>query len=197
MSTYVAPPDEWDCSILLSNINKNGTPYVETFELPLDGEIEYWGQSYRAEKALYAAVKANWAGENIVVHVEIAGDFTLPCSRCLEETGLAIKGNMRYLFTLRRPKGDDERKRRRDEEDEPDGIPGEDVGVIGIEVFQSELDLASCIWETMILNLPEGALCREDCRGLCPVCGCDRNAVECGCSLDVTDPRLEALRGLQ
>ena len=32
----------------------------------------------------------------------------------------------------------------------------------------------------LVLELPSKMLCREDCRGLCPVCGADRNEVDCG-----------------
>jgi uncharacterized protein len=43
-------------------------------------------------------------------------------------------------------------------------------------------------------------LCRADCRGLCPVCGGNKNVTECRCETRGTDPRLaplEALRRLQ
>ena len=33
----------------------------------------------------------------------------------------------------------------------------------------------------VIPELPSRFLCREDCKGLCPVCGCDRNVTQCGC----------------
>ena len=45
-----------------------------------------------------------------------------------------------------------------------------------------------------MLSLPEGVLCSEGCRGLCPVCGKNLNDGDCGCGNDDTDPRLEALR---
>jgi uncharacterized protein len=61
-----------------------------------------------------------------------------------------------------------------------------DVG----ELLRSETDLA----------LPMKPLCRPDCRGLCPVCGANKNVTECRCETRGTDPRLaplEALRRLQ
>ncbi|HEV8596474.1 MAG TPA: DUF177 domain-containing protein, partial [Candidatus Dormibacteraeota bacterium] len=39
-------------------------------------------------------------------------------------------------------------------------------------------------------------LCREDCRGLCPVCGGNRNLVTCACPERAADPRLAALKDL-
>ncbi len=39
--------------------------------------------------------------------------------------------------------------------------------------------------------------CKEDCKGLCAVCGEDRNLHECGHKLEFGDPRLAALKSLK
>ena len=38
-----------------------------------------------------------------------------------------------------------------------------------------------------LLELPTKILCKEDCKGLCPVCGCNRNETDCGCMKDQTE----------
>ena len=58
------------------------------------------------------------------------------------------------------------------------------------------LDLDELATSDIALELPGKVLCREDCKGLCPVCGCDRNVRDCGCSQKRIDPRLEALSKL-
>lgn len=45
----------------------------------------------------------------------------------------------------------------------------------------------------ILLELPTKFLCRDDCKGLCPACGRDRNQADCGCRTTGVDPRLEAL----
>lgn len=45
----------------------------------------------------------------------------------------------------------------------------------------SEIDLSGYLREVVTLGLPAQPLCREDCRGLCPRCGADRNRDECSC----------------
>ena len=45
----------------------------------------------------------------------------------------------------------------------------------------------------VIPELPSRSLCREDCKGLCPICGCDRNVTPCQCRQEEGDPRLAAL----
>jgi uncharacterized protein len=179
-------PCELSCGIFLSDIHKSGEPYKTAAELTLGGAVDYWGQSYVPEGPVRVNITANYARSDIAVRIELTCDFLVPCSRCLDETRLAISGDMRYLFTMRHcPREGDECAG----EDE-DGF----IDAIEIDKFQSELDLSPYIWETIILSLPEKVLCREDCGGLCPVCGCRKNARDCGCAADETDPRLEALK---
>ena len=67
-----------------------------------------------------------------------------------------------------------------------DALPLSEVG---------DIDLSTAIiCETVIAAQPTANYCREDCRGLCPVCGKNLNDGECGCEREVIDPRLEALR---
>ena len=55
------------------------------------------------------------------------------------------------------------------------------------------IDLRPVIREQWLLGAPEYALCREECRGICPRCGADLNAGSCGCALE-TDSRWDAVR---
>jgi uncharacterized protein len=60
-----------------------------------------------------------------------------------------------------------------------------------------EIDLTPFIREQMLLALPTRPLCSDDCRGLCPRCGANRNERDCGCREDMFDPRLSVLRSLK
>jgi uncharacterized protein len=60
-------------------------------------------------------------------------------------------------------------------------------------VARTVVDLTDGLREDILLALPQALLCREDCRGLCPLCGGNRNEADCGCresgpSLDEGDP---------
>jgi uncharacterized protein len=57
-----------------------------------------------------------------------------------------------------------------------------------------EINPAALAWEEFSLALPVKPLCRENCLGLCPVCGRNRNLESCACGTDGTDPRLSILR---
>ena len=61
----------------------------------------------------------------------------------------------------------------------------------------TEVDLAPAVREQILLALPMSALCSEECRGLCQVCGQDLNEKECDCDRHVPDPRWAALRSIK
>ena len=56
------------------------------------------------------------------------------------------------------------------------------------------IDLGPLVREYLILEIPISSICKPDCKGLCPVCGENRNLVECHHELDEIDPRLANLK---
>ncbi len=58
------------------------------------------------------------------------------------------------------------------------------------------LDISESIRAALIFQEPMQPLCREDCKGLCPHCGTDRNQTDCDCEKQRIDPRLASLKRL-
>ena len=56
------------------------------------------------------------------------------------------------------------------------------------------VDLTELLRESLLLAEPLRVLCKEDCKGICPVCGADRNVHPCDCDTRSIDPRLSALK---
>jgi uncharacterized protein len=100
------------------------------------------------------------------------------CRRCLAETTVPVSDDVQLIFAQ---SGEDE---------------AEEDDVVVIPASERELDLRPAMREEWLLAVPAFALCREDCRGLCPSCGADRNTGDCTC-LPTTDPRWDALRNLR
>jgi uncharacterized protein len=44
-----------------------------------------------------------------------------------------------------------------------------------------EIDLDPYVYEEVMLNMPMRPLCREECKGICPTCGKNRNTEPCDC----------------
>lgn len=84
---------------------------------------------------------------------------------------------------------------------EPETGPGEaEVGEDDAEILFAPggtVDLREIALEQVHLNLPLKPVCREDCKGLCPVCGNNRNQNPCACQVDAPDPRLAPLLDLK
>ena len=73
--------------------------------------------------------------------------------------------------------------------------PDESEGVMHIDTRQI-LDLSDVLRQYLLTDEPLKALCRSDCRGLCPECGADLNTEKCKCDGPAIDPRWGALAEL-
>ena len=58
------------------------------------------------------------------------------------------------------------------------------------------VELEDILRERVLLALPMQRICSETCRGICPVCGKNRNDGACECKTETTDDRWGALRKL-
>ena len=58
------------------------------------------------------------------------------------------------------------------------------------------LNVDELIKNELLLNWPMKVLCREDCKGICKICGKNLNDGECGCDDFVPDPRMAAIKDL-
>ena len=59
-----------------------------------------------------------------------------------------------------------------------------------------ELDVDTLINNEILINMPVKVLCKEECKGICPVCGGNLNEKECGCDTFVPDPRMAAIKDI-
>lgn len=125
------------------------------------------------------------------VHVRgrLESTVEIDCGRCLERYPVAL-GQELDLFYLPRAAGQDEAQEEEVELTDRDVV----VGYYDAD----QLDLGEVVREQVLLALPLKPLCREDCRGLCPTCGQNRNLSPCGCPPpeEPGDPRLVPLRKL-
>jgi uncharacterized protein len=82
----------------------------------------------------------------------------------------------------------------------PSRRPTLDPGSDDLDLFPysgEEVDLAPLLREQIILAVPYAPLCSDACRGLCVVCGIDRNTGTCTCDPTPIDPRWLALKILK
>jgi len=121
--------------------------------------------------------------------IRIAGSLhtkvEMACARCLEPVEVKVD---RAFDLLYRPQGADAGR--------------EELSVTTAEAevsyYQGEgLLLEDALREQILLALPVRAICREDCKGLCPHCGKNLNLDQCACKQPVEDPRWSALKEIR
>ncbi len=72
------------------------------------------------------------------------------------------------------------------------------VDELDVEYYPGEVfSIESSIHDTIILAIPFAPKCREDCKGLCPVCGTNLNREQCNCNIEKTNPLKEQLLKLK
>ena len=106
---------------------------------------------------------------------EFEGTAVGECTRCLTEVLVRAGDSIQCLFV----------------ESDEDGLD-DDPDVFLLDTKSRSIDLRPAVREGWILAVPSFVLCREDCKGLCPTCGVDRNTTACACP-EHGDPRWAAL----
>lgn len=128
-------------------------------------------------------------GEDESVHVRgrLSARLSMQCGRCLEPFALPVEQDL-DLFYLRR--------RADDAGEEEDEVELGDRDMVIAYYGGDELDLGEMVREQFFLTVPLKRLCREECRGLCPTCGSNRNEVRCDCTPEAEASPFGSLRKL-
>lgn len=165
--------------IALEELREHPVRFNEVFA---PGLIDYGLEEMRQVGALKVSGTAALLEPEIEVKGKLETELEFNCARCLEPSRLAVK---RVFDLFYHPLAD---------------VPGEDElqvpqGEEELGFYQGDgLLLEDVAKEQVLLTLPMRALCREDCKGLCPVCGGNRNRQDCKCEAHPTDPRWDALK---
>jgi len=152
------------------------------------GEIDFSGDRLQQATPLEAQGTAELL-PNTLGEIRIRGHLKVrmrsECDRCLEPAEFPVDANFDLFY---RPAVEDPY-------DEEVAI---DEGESEIAFYEGGgIELKEILREYILLALPMQRVCREDCQGICPICGQNRNVVECGCQAKTVDDRWAALKKLQ
>ena len=113
------------------------------------------------------------AGDVLLLKAKVSAVVNRVCSRCLKEFTAESSGEVTEKYY-------------------PAGSPGVENDAY---VYDADIvDITEPLRESLLLAEPLRVLCKEDCLGICPVCGTDRNIQPCSCDTGAIDPRLAALK---
>jgi uncharacterized protein len=180
-SRSVGAPLAWNVAGLLSE-DPGATRDYDIAGVTID-----LGEDLRLADPIEGHIRLSRTNRGLLVDANLTASLQAECSRCLREIEVPIEVRI-------------------EEEALPSvdlhsGLPlpserGEDDGPIGL-TDHHELDLETPVREAIQLEEPIAALCREDCPGLCPVCGLPLDEGAHDHPDDEIDPRLEALKGFK
>jgi uncharacterized protein len=124
------------------------------FELDVPvGGFDFGGQRYELpDEVVEALLNVDHTTAGYSLRLRFDAELSGPCMRCLENAGHVVHVDSREV-------------------DQPGG--GEDLR--SPYLSEGMLDLAAWARDALVLALPVQILCREDCRGLCPLCGANLN----------------------
>lgn len=143
-------------------LNVPGTSEAIGFAVSEERLSEVHGLVFRSPVRVAGDI-TNHAGV-VLLRLHITFSLLVTCDRCLKETvqDFAYEEEHVVVRTLE------------SEEEEENYIIARAESIDPEEIAVTDL----------LLELPTKMLCKEDCKGLCPVCGCDRNETDCGCNQD-------------
>lgn len=111
---------------------------------------------------------------------KLAVDLGLLCSRCANGFKSEVKANFQCLFTREKDLAEGEHSGGGGVAySEPTGATGEDLDIEFLD--KDYIELADVLKEQIYLKLPIQPLCKDECKGICPVCGQDQNTQPCQC----------------
>lgn len=134
-------------------------------------------------------------GQNIFARGPLRGHVVVACSRCIGPARIPVEEDLAVTFLPRSEVPEDKMETATEAGEEEAEFEEDDVDVYPYD--EDEVDLAPLFREQLVLAVPFAPLCREDCKGLCSVCGIDLNTGSCTCDRRVIDPRLASLRDLK
>lgn len=161
--------------------------------ITLEGELEKgWlesqptdaasGDIFNVSPILYT-IYLSRSETTVFVKGSVKTSIQLPCSRCLEHFEFPVQSEFSVTFI---PEEVDSRQSEKE-------LQPEDLET---EFYDGEtIDIDKIVQSNVLLGLPIKPLCGDECRGLCPVCGTNKNLASCTCPTDEPgDPRLAKLK---
>ncbi len=153
------------------------------------GEIEFSDAKLRQASPLETEGSVELLG-NTLGEIRVKGHLNVAmeadCDRCLELARMPLDTDFDLFY---RP--------------EPEtGQSGDEIeideGESQIAFYAGDgLELKEILREHILLSLPMQRVCNDGCKGICPVCGQNRNLVTCGCAVKPADDRWAALKNLK
>ncbi len=151
------------------------------------GDIDFSRDNVRQASTLDWNASAERAGAEIRINGSLKTTLEMMCSRCLEPARQDISKSFDLFFR--------QRDKLMFDEDQEIELTEKDTQTAFFSGTQ--LAIGEILHEQVLLALPMKALCRIDCKGLCPTCGTNLNSGTCSCPTEKFSPHMDTLLELK
>jgi len=166
----------------LARLDSNGGNFAHEYAA---GEFVLDDDRVRLAGAPRVSGRFSLIEHKVVLEGEFAAAAELECDRCLQPVQLPIGSVFRVEYIT----AETYKSLATVELEQED---------LALSIFDGEsIDVDEIVREQLLLAIPTHAICQDNCKGFCPVCGTDRNATDCNCKAPEIDPRWMGLRDLR
>ena len=156
-------------------LSKEGKTVSKQIELEKES-FEFSGETYKITKCEPIELTiSNTGNQELLISVKTGLTVAIPCGRCLKD--VMTEFCLDFSREVDMKTSSEEKLEQLDENNYIAGY---------------QLDVDALIADEMVLQWPLKILCKEDCKGICTVCGKNLNKQECECDRTVLDPRMAA-----
>ena len=136
---------------------------------------------------VHVEIKAAHEFDHIRVSGRVETAIRLSCSRCCTEYDNKLESTFELFYT----------KAQGVEPIQDEEVELSETDLISVFYRGDEINLIPEVDEQIVMELPLRPLCSDQCRGLCPVCGMDLNAADCGCHREPPSLSFGVLKNLK
>ena len=167
--------------IELDKLEEHGGKFTRLYEA---NELSLDDPEVRLVEPAQVSARVRLEGKDAELQGKLLAKLEVVCGRCLQPVELPVSAEFHERFVRAVSWAAEEQHE----------VQAEDLN---ISVFDGEaIELDDVVREELLLAVPVNVLCREDCRGLCPICGVDRNISSCQCEINEIDSRWQKLKEL-
>ena len=168
--------------IELDRLEAEGGKFSRTYE---PGELSLDDDEVGLAEPAEVSGRVRRDGKEVELSGELHAKIKTACDRCLQPVNLSIGAEFKERFVPAVSWGAEQQHELQEED-------------LNLAVFDGEaIEVDDLVREEILLAVPAHVLCREDCKGLCPVCGTDRNQGGCQCEKKANDSRWQGLENLR
>ena len=123
------------------------------------------------------------AGEQYYCEGSVGTQIILNCARCLETFETELQSSIDFIICL-------------DAKDASEADVADSEDYVYLKGTDLRADVTAMVEQAVMLGVPLKPICKDECRGLCPMCGSNLNNGACSCEPAQTDSRWAKLQNV-